>query len=155
SDHMNQLECMFGPSNPQSAFAAACAMPQVDCNLGIATWGHSQGAYVGNRAGNYDPRLRAAWLTGYGGDPPATLAKNRLRVVNGQNDPTNGTVPVVNQVAGFTAAECPDDGRSACFRLDGSGWIIVRPADCQTSTADHCWFDKVTCSAAVTTLEPN
>jgi hypothetical protein len=53
------------------------------------------------------------------------------------------------------AAECPGDGRSECLREDGSGWIIVRAADCVTSSADHCWFDKPSCLDGATMLEAN
>jgi hypothetical protein len=155
SDHVNQLNCLFDSGHPGNVLAAACTLPQVDCELGIATWGHSLGALVAHRAANHDQRVRVAWLTGYGGDAQAMLAKSRLRVVNGQNDTTNGTVAVLNGIAGFTAAECPDDGRSVCLRPNGSGWIIVRPEDCALTTADHCWFDRVTCADAAPTLEPN
>jgi hypothetical protein len=154
-DHVAQLGCLFGASNAQNALAAACALPQVDCNLGIATWGHSQGGYVANRAHNDEPRVRATWLVGYGGDAQSTMPKNRIRVVNGENDTTNGQVATVNQVSGLTLAECPDDGRSQCFRPDGSGWVIVRAKDCVTSTADHCWFDKKTCTDSQVILEQN
>jgi hypothetical protein len=155
SDHVNQLFCMFGDSSTDSALDVACALPQVDCALGIATWGHSQGGYVAHMAPNFDPRVRAAWLTGYGGEPRATLAKDRLRVVNAEGDTSNGTVPVLNQIAGFTTTECPNDGRKQCLRPDGSGWIIVQRADCQVSSADHCWFDRKNCLDSMPALEPN
>jgi hypothetical protein len=155
SDHMAQLACLFGATNSASLVAAACALPSVDCNLGIATWGHSQGGLVAHLAANSEPRVRAVWTTGYGGDSRATLPRNRFRVVNGEADTTNGLVTSLNTTAGFTAAECPDDGRKECLRSDGSGWIIVRRVDCRVSTADHCWFDKKTCSDSVVALEPN
>ena len=31
----------------------------------------------------------------------------------------------------------------------------MRAADCVTSSADHCWFDKKTCLDSQVTLEPN
>lgn len=155
SDHQNQLECLFAGSNPKSLLAVACALPNVDCQKGIALWGHSQGALVADLAANYDARVRAAWTTGYGGDSRAKLARNRVRVVNGEADASNADASVLNSVAGFTSAECPNDGRDQCLRKDGSGWIIVRQADCQLTSADHCWFDKVNCLASQITLEPN
>jgi hypothetical protein len=155
SDHVAQLGCLFGPANNQNILALACALPEVDCNLGVATWGHSQGGYVANRAHNDEPRVRATWLVGYGGDEQSTMPKNRIRIVNGENDTTNGQVATVNKVSGLTLAECPDDGRSSCFRPDGSGWVIVRAKDCVTSTADHCWFDKKTCTDSQVILEAN
>jgi dipeptidyl aminopeptidase/acylaminoacyl peptidase len=153
SDHVAQLGCLFG-KDPTTVLAVACALPQVDCARGIATWGHSQGAYLANRAYDFDDRVRAVWLAGYGGDGQSTMPKNRLRVENGEADTTNGQVATVNQVTGLTTAECPDDGRSQCFRPDGSGWVIVRAKDCVTSTADHCWFDRKTCTDSQVILEP-
>jgi len=155
SDHSGLLGCLFGGANPQNVVAVACALPQVDCDLGIATWGHSLGAFVAHSAANTEARVRAVWATGYGGDATTTLSPHRFRVVNGENDTTNGTVATLDAVAGFSAAECPDDGRSECLRSDGSGWIIVRAADCQLTSADHCWFDQLSCLDGNTTLEPN
>ena len=106
-------------------------------------------------AANYEPYVRAAWLTGYGGDARATMAKNRLRVVNAEGDTSNGTPAVLNSITGLTTTECPDDGRKQCLRSDGSGWIIVQRADCQVTTADHCWFDRRTCLDSAPALEPN
>jgi hypothetical protein len=154
SDHVAQLKCLFD-TDTTSILAVACALPQVDCNLGIATWGHSQGAYVAIRAHDFDARARAAWLAGYGGDAQPTLPKNRLRVENGEGDTTNGQPATVNAVTGLTDAECPDNGTSSCFRADGSGWVIVRAKDCVTSTADHCWFDRKTCTDSQVILEHN
>lgn len=155
SDHVAQLACLFGSENPQSLLAGACSLENVDCSLGIATWGHSQGALVAHMAASSDSRVRAVWTTGYGGDARATLSPNRFRVVNGEADTTNGLVASVNSTAGFTSGECPDDGRKECLRADGSGWIIVQRADCQITSADHCWFDKKTCTDGAETLEPN
>jgi hypothetical protein len=158
SDHVGQLACLFGSGNASSLLAAACALPNVDCELGIAAWGHSQGAYMAEAAASFDPRVRAVWTTGYGGDASTALPSNRLRVVNGEADTLNGSVAVLNPIAGFSATECPDDGRGQCLRDDGSGWIIVRRADLarpELSSADHCWFDRRACSDAMTNLEPN
>ena len=154
SDHGAQLECLFD-TDSTTLLAVACALPEVDCDLGIATWGHSQGAFVANRASGFEPRVRAAWLAGYGGDAMSTMPKGRIRVENGENDTTNGQVSTVDTVTGLTPADCPDDGTSSCFRADGSGWVIVRAKDCVTSTADHCWFDHKTCTDSQVVLEPN
>ncbi len=155
SDHESQLACLFGPGSAASVLAVACAMPGVDCARGIATWGHSQGALVADLAARADGRVRAVWTTGYGGDARSTLSKNRLRVVNGEGDTTNAQVPTLNRIAGFTATECPDDGRKECLRADGSGWIVVTKPDCQVTSADHCWFDKKSCADTPEVLEPN
>jgi hypothetical protein len=155
SDHVSQLACLFGAANSMSVLAVACGLPQVDCNLGIATWGHSQGALVADLAANSDARVRAVWATGYGGDARATLPRSRFRLVNAEGDTGNAVVASLDQTAGFTTVECPDDGRKQCLRNDGSGWIIVEKKDCQLTSADHCWFDKLSCTDTPETLEPN
>jgi hypothetical protein len=155
SDHVNQLSCLFESTNAASVLAAACALPEVDCDLGIGTWGHSQGALVADLAANYDVRVRAAWTTGYGGDARASLPRSRFRLVNGEGDTGNAAVPGLDHTAGFALTECPDDGRKECLRTDGSGWIIVQKKDCLVTSADHCWFDKRTCLDSAETLEPN
>lgn len=157
SDHVGQLACLFGADKPASLIQAACALPNVDCELGIATWGHSQGAYVAHKAHNLEPRVRAAWTTGYGGDAGSTLPHDRLRVVNGENDAAdNGTAAKLMMITGLTPAECPLPDR--CLREDGSGWIIVRKSALampETSSADHCWFDRPSCGASMIALEPS
>ncbi|MBF6157757.1 alpha/beta hydrolase family protein [Nocardia cyriacigeorgica] len=153
SDHRNQTRCLFAPHEPRSLLRAACALDTVDCELGIATWGHSQGGAVAHLAPNHDPRVRAVWTTGYAGDMASVLPVNRLRVLAGENE-NNGKPEILNKAAGFTPGECPDDGRSHCLRADGSGWIIVRDADVAT-TADHCWFYRHTCWSTETFLEPS
>ncbi len=157
SDHINQLDCLFGAAQPESVLARACALPQVDCDLGIALWGHSQGAFVGVMASSFDDRVRAAWATGYGGDARPTLAKNRLRVVNGETDFNNGMPEVLDLIAGFGDGECEPTAKQ-CLREDGSGWIIVQRQDLalpELSMAGHCWFDKRECAATMVHLEPN
>jgi hypothetical protein len=154
SDHVNQLTCLF--ASPESLLAKACALPNVDCERGIATWGHSQGGYVAVMAANHDARIRAAWATGYGGDGQSRLPKDRLRVVNGEADLSNGTANVLHQITGLTPAACPDSDQ--CLRENGSGWVIVRKADLADpvgSTADHCWFYKASCGAPSFRLEPS
>jgi hypothetical protein len=157
SDHEAQLACLFAKDSPSSVLSVACALPQVDCDQGIATWGHSQGALVGVLAARIDDRVRAAWATGYGGDGRTTLSRNRLRVVNGEADFNNGTADTLNAITGLTPAECPA-GASTCLRADGSGWIIVRKAelaDPASSSADHCWFAKRACLDSTVVLEPS
>jgi hypothetical protein len=156
SDHENQLRCLFG-ADGATLLAAACALPQVDCDLGIATWGHSQGAFIGVRASAYDARVRAMWATGYGDDPGAMIEPRRLRVVNGEADTTNGQAALLNQITRQTPAECPET-LDQCLRADGSGWIIVRRAelaDPASASADHCWFDRSSCASPTIALEPN
>lgn len=157
SDHGNQLACLFDGAKPESLITKACSLPNVDCDLGIATWGHSQGAYVAHMAHNREPRVRAVWTTGYGGDAAATLPVDRLRVVNGEADAgDNGSAAKLMMITGLTAEECTEPDQ--CLRADGSGWIIVRKSELampEVSTADHCWFDRQSCGAGTIVLEPS
>jgi hypothetical protein len=152
---LDKPTCLFGSSNPLNVLAVACKLPSVDCDRGIATWGHSQGALMAHLAADADARVRAVWTTGYGGNAAAKLRVNRLRVVNAQGDTMNSAHDTLVMAAGFSDAECPDDGRKQCLRADGSGFIIVQTAACQLTAGDHCWFDKLSCTAAGETLEPN
>ncbi|MGA6205669.1 hypothetical protein ACPESR_13070 [Nocardia testacea] len=152
SDHRNQTRCLFSASEPRSLLTVACALDTVDCDLGIAAWGHSQGGAVAHLAPNHDPRVRAVWTTGYAGEMPSTLPKDRLRVVAGENE-DNGTGQVLDKAAGFAPGEC-DEGADTCLRSDGSGWVIVRRSDVETS-ADHCWFYRRSCTDPVGFLEPS
>lgn len=83
------------------------------------------------------------------------LADPRRLTQPGEGDTGNAALSGLNQTAGFTLTQCPDDGRKECLRADGSGWIIVQKKDCALTSADHCWFDKKTCSDGTETLEPN
>jgi len=153
SDHVEQLKCLFD-TDATSILAVACALPNVDCDQGIATWGHSQGAYVANRGYGFDPRVRAAWLAGYGGDAQSTMPTNRLRVENGENDTTNGQEATVDQVTGSRQPIARTMARAAAFapteRVGHRSRQGLRHLD-----ADHCWFDKKSCLDSQVTLEQN
>jgi hypothetical protein len=150
----DKVTCLYASSNAQSVLAVGCKLPLADCNLGIATWGHSQGALMAHIASQFEQRVRAVWTTGYsGGSYP--LSNDRLRVVNGEADTMNGGWDTIKKAAGYGANECPNNGGSECLRPDGSGFVIVRRADCATSSADHCWFDRRSCGDSAITLEPN
>jgi hypothetical protein len=149
-----KLTCLYGPGNAKSVLAVACQLSQVNCDVAIATWGHSQGALMAHAASQFDARVRAVWTTGYsGGSFP--LSVNRLRVVNGAADTMNSEWEAVNKAAGFPPGECANDGRTECLRPDGSGFILVQKKDCASNSADHCWFDKRSCVDSAITLEPN
>jgi len=126
------LACLFDGDKAQSLIAVACALPNVDCDRGIATLGHSQGGCVAAMAHNVDARESGAWATGYGGYAAANLPKERLRVVNGEADTINGQADTLNTITGLTPSQCPDPDQ--CLRTDGSGWIIVRRAQLANPT---------------------
>src|SRR5262249_4447150 len=150
----DKVSCLYDSTKPESLVSVACALPQVDCGLAIATWGHSQGALMAHIASQFDARVRAGWTTGYsGGSYP--LSVNRLPAVHGAADSMNSAWDTVNKAAGFATGECPNDGRTECLRADGSGFILVEKSDCVTSSADHCWFDRRSCADSAIALEPN
>lgn len=151
-----KLTCLYDKSRPKSLLAQACALPRVDCNLGIATWGHSQGASLALRARNYDARHRAAWLTGFSGDGGgAKLARDRIRLVNAQGDGMNNSRAAQNRVTGLGCTT-----GNSCDGPNGSGWYRVgrgelASVDGMDPTADHCWFNQRACLGAPNVLEPN
>lgn len=156
SDHQNQLSCMLGPERSESLVAVACALPDVDCGRGIATWGQSLGGLVAVVAHDFEPRVKAAWATGYGGDVTATLPMDRLRVVNAEHD-VNGEKATLDFAAGVSSDRCAEDA-DTCLRANGSGWIRVRQADLRnpdSREAGHCWFDRASCTTGQIVLEPN
>jgi hypothetical protein len=75
----------------------------VNCGLGIATWGHSQGGYLSHAARNHDERVRAAWATGYGGNTGFRLPAERLRMVNAEKDTANASTATLNKATGRAA----------------------------------------------------
>jgi hypothetical protein len=145
---IDKTVCLYQASD--SLLQKACRLPNVDCALGIATWGHSQGALIAHLAANYDERVRAVWTTGYGGSDVAQLDKSRLRVVNGEADSMNAQLASLNKASGMSCTS-----GDTCLRSDGSGWLIVRKSACAVTAADHCWFDKKSCADNDETLEPN
>ncbi len=156
SDHENQLRCLFDQPGGGDLLTTACGRPDVDCNLGIATWGHSQGALVAHAAADFSADVRAVWATGYrgAGKRGTTLPFDRFRLVNGEADADNAAPEVLASATGLSP-DCALPGESQCLRPDGSGWIIVRADDCVVSGADHCWFDRASCTSKTITLEPS
>lgn len=153
TNRANQLRCLFDVKTTRSLLATVCAREDVDCDAGIATWGHSQGAAVAVKAANIDSRVKVAWATGFSGDGSAVLARDRLRVVNGETDPINNQRGVLN---GATGRDCATG--DVCLGPKGSGWVLVRKAALATvdgvaPSADHCWFSQRSCPSPIL-LEP-
>ncbi len=107
-----QLEktmCIY-KNQPGSLVAKMCARPDVDCNKGILSGGHSQGAIISLTAKNYEPRVQAVLGMGATCDylldlndgmcnpngallnadcvhhSKTQLPEDRLRIVNGEVD---------------------------------------------------------------------
>lgn len=143
--------CIFDPARADSLTGVLCSRVNVDCSRGIVTWGHSQGAAMAWGGGDYDSRVRAAWLTGYGQGFGSrawtlthTLPRDRVRIVNGVLDgdapPSNpehpNHIPTLNELTGRACAA----GTANCLNgPNGSGWYLVQDADV-LNRPDHCWF---------------
>ena len=138
----------------------ACSLPgsNVDCNAGIAIWGHSQGGLLAIKAHDFETRVRAVVTMGTGLNVlPYTIEPTRLRVLNGVTDVAEHTPADMGTITGASApAACPVSDRQ-CLRPDGSGWVIVPAVD--GLTGGHCWFMKNGCfgdlSGAAAFLAPN
>lgn len=165
SDQANMRKCLFDQTNPSNLLAALCKPSMgIDCNLGIATWGHSLGGAVALVAANYDRRVRAAWATGVNGVGDSVLPKTRIRIVNGSADSTpligwiignNNDAARLSTQMGVTASDCPFQFNQ-CLRPNGSGWMLVQSVELSPwRSADHCWFEKSKCTDQAMRLEPN
>jgi hypothetical protein len=159
---LTKAACLFDPNRADSLIATACASPYVNCELGVVTWGHSQGGVLAALAASYDARVRAAWTTGVGQTPesrPYTITLNlpssRLRIVNGENDTGSNNRAALNEITGKncqTGLNCLDPADN------NAGWYLVAANQLQQNPADHCWFFRdnglFPCSGPVS-LEPN
>lgn len=165
SDQSNLKKCLFDPSNPNNLLKALCKPALgIDCNLGIATWGHSLGGALALVVANYDRRVRATWATGVSSIGDSVLPKNRIRIVNGSSDSTpligwlvgnNNDTARLSAQTGVTPADCPFQ-LSQCLRPNGSGWMLVQSIELSPwRNADHCWFERSKCTDAAYRLEPN
>jgi len=153
----NKASCMFDPSRTQSLVGAVCARANVNCDLGIATWGHSQGAMMAAMASSYDARVRAQWLTGLGDGLGLRawvrrfMTPDRLRLVNGVDDFLAAFPAAMNTITGrnCSASPCLDP-------TTGSGWLMVQASDLAENQPDHCWFGQPNgCLSGESNLDPN
>lgn len=154
-----KASCAYAGWRPASAVATLCRRANVDCSRGIVVGGLSQGAAMAVRAANAEPRVRAAWVMGFGGgaagtatacytDAATRLASDRLRVVNGRGE----TSPLANLNAATGMACWPF--ASSCLRADGSGWDKVEHAEVEDRRADHCYFvASGGCTASIARLD--
>lgn len=164
------MHCLFDQTASGGLIEQLCKRDsRVDCELGIATWGHSLGGAVAIAAKNSEPRVRAAWATGVGGVKGAdgaapVLAKDRIRIVNGAKD----ALPLIGWLLGSnnndarrlskelglnTTSDCPGQ-KNQCLRPDGSGWILVQPDELSPRRdPDHCWFFRLNCLTAEASFE--
>ena len=171
SDRKGLMRCLFDKTASGGLIEQLCARDgRVDCDQGIATWGHSLGGAVAIAAKNSEPRVRAAWVTGVSGVKGAdnaapVLPRSRIRIVNGAKD----AVPLIGWLIGNNndgrrlsreleltpARDCPGQ-QNQCLRADGSGWIIVQADELSPRRPpDHCWFYAMSCSQRSSFEEAN
>jgi pimeloyl-ACP methyl ester carboxylesterase len=145
-----QMNCLFNEAEPESLISRACAsLDRVDCNLGIATWGHSQGGRIALRAVEYAPRdangnsrVRAAVAFSVGPeDRPISMDPSRVRVVDSIGDFTLPSFAPMTPadlilLTGAPPADCPESP-DQCLRAD------KRAAGC-------CWATTSLVSASAT-----
>ena len=156
-----QLEktmCLY-KNQPGSLVAKMCARSDVDCNKGILSGGHSQGAIISLTARNYEPRVQAVLGLGATCDylldlndgmcnpngaltntdcvhySKTQLSKDRLRIVNGEAD-QYGSQLEIERLSGKNCAS----GQADCLSTNGSGWYRVPSSDVQDGKADHCFM---------------
>ncbi len=142
-----KAECTYSQNASASAPALLCGLAQADCSKGIVVGGLSQGANMAILAANYDSRVRAAWLMGFGGgasgnsytecfiDSKTALPSDRLRVVNGREGQGQPIANLNNSTGTFCWPS-----RQSCFRANGSGWYLVDNGQVEDGHADHCYF---------------
>ncbi|MFT3713663.1 MAG: malectin domain-containing carbohydrate-binding protein [Archangium sp.] len=154
-----KTHCIFDPMDQATAVSKLCARPNVDCELGIITAGHSQGSQLAAYAKNWNSRVRATWglgvtsdaVIGFGsGDQPGlsnatgnnddrclradrtALTEDRMRLVNGLNEMCFSTsVPGFNPLEMNPAASCgPASSQGELERISGM----------------HCSTDSMNCT---------
>jgi len=124
-----------------------CALPQVDCALGIASSGSSQGGHLAALVARYEPRITAAAMYvafrpgGKCASPPAKmdilddvnlgeyLPKEKKRTIVIDADPEHGgeaatALSESKLISGYDCGTSFD-----CLQSDGSGYHILAHAD--------------------------
>ena len=139
-----KASCAYAGWRTYSAVSVLCRRGKADCSRGIVVAGLSQGAAMAVLGGNVDARIRAAYLTGFGGGAAGTatacyvdgqtrLPGARLRVINGRE-----WQPIANLNAA-TGMSCGGLAAS-CLRANGSGWYRVSHDQVEDGNADHCYM---------------
>jgi hypothetical protein len=148
-----KAKCIFNSAKSSSAVATLCARAKADCSKGVVTGGLSQGSVISVLSHNYDSRVVASMGQGAGNkysiydltscmnNGKHTQTADRIRLINGEKDtfvgPDAATVRKTNEAT--TGLSCGSSAYS-CFRANGSGWYIVRNAEVNDGSADHCFM---------------
>lgn len=151
----------------ESPFGMLCALSQVDCSLGIATAGYSQGGHLAVLTAKYEPRIKAAFAlastlvgdhlcakaswAGSASLAAATnsdlsdmshLPKNKRRSIivdlDTDNADNDGTVSAAAALRRQKTFTGADCGNDfACLQSDGSGYFIMNHTELPPLPA---WF---------------
>jgi len=157
---VTKARTMFG-GDATSIFSVLCHHPKIDCNLGIATSGFSQGAHMAALANGFEKRVTAAYLIGNGnqaqnflnfqaclnyGTAGVTIDRSRIRSVVGEHDQvfgcdyaggSCGRPGVRAQQVATTGYNCPVPAYN-CLQADGSGYYVISDAESSLPSAVHC-----------------
>lgn len=160
-----RARCMFDPKLESSAWSTLCALPQADCDRGLAVFGHSQGGLIAILAADFAPQVRWVHAMGVTAHPPAVLKdldcvlpKNRrlpaeqLLVACGDCDiffdgtrlnSCTARSPGVSQgLENLTGMRCAS--QQGCIGLNDSGtrfgWIKIPGSKLRDKEADHCYM---------------
>jgi hypothetical protein len=153
---------IYNPSSTSSAVSKLCSRARADCSKGIVVAGFSQGSVIAVTARNFDSRVRAAYgmgahnnysiysLTSCMNASSYTLAKDKVRIVNGESDSfplsvRSAAESVTGKSCGSTAFEC--------LNANGSGWIMIRDSAVGDLQADHCYQRVGGCTGLQSTTD--
>jgi hypothetical protein len=162
-----RAHCIFDEKNPRSAIQTLCARTKADCSRGIVLSGFSQGSILAILARDHDSRVRAVYGMGSGVQyagydlrecvTPAkrTLARDRLRVIDGERDGFLGgnERSVRGQLMELTGVTCPSPATS-CAQDNTSGWYIVNHSEATDGDAEHCYMRQGGCMASSARMDP-
>ena len=140
---------IFDVGDPSSAINAVAELPGVDIAKGIVVSGFSLGGNVAVLAKNFDPGVRAAFVTGHGyqawGEACYTIGKialprNRIRSAMGADDTFFlGNSSQNRQMLEATTGWSCGTQATQCIAPNGSGWWLVSSAEAPSGNSAHCF----------------
>jgi hypothetical protein len=152
SQILAKAKYIYNSGSTSSAVSKLCSRARADCSKCIVVAGFSQGSVIAINARNFDSRVRAAY--GMGSHTlyttyvmnscmtPGnyTIAKDKVRIVNGQSDIfPGGTATVVRSSSESVAGVSCGLLAYECLSANGSGWIMIRDSAVGDGSADHCY----------------
>ncbi len=166
SQILSKAKYIYNSASSTSAVSKLCARARADCSKGIVVAGFSQGSVIATNAKNFDSRVRAAYgmgahtlYTTYVMNSCMTpgnykIAKENLRIVNGQSDIfPGGTATTVRSSSESVAGISCGTLAYECLRSNGSGWIMIRDSAVGDGSADHCYQRVGGCTGLQSTTD--